>query len=107
MKLLVVLGLLYLIMRPTVALSQEVAILKYNGGGDWYANPTAMPNLIRFCNQNIGTILEERTGQVTGGQQCNIPIPLLAYDRTWQCFFYARGSHQSPYLSPVRRFYTY
>ncbi|WP_165732821.1 DUF4159 domain-containing protein [Polaribacter sp. 20A6] len=35
--------------------AQNVAILKYNGGGDWYANPTAIPNLIDFANTNIGT----------------------------------------------------
>lgn len=37
--------------------AQEVAILKYDGGGDWYANPTAVPNLIAFCNENINTKL--------------------------------------------------
>ena len=31
----------------------QIAILKYNGGGDWYANPTALPNLIEFSNKNI------------------------------------------------------
>lgn len=35
--------------------AQEIALLKYNGGGDWYANPTSLPNLIKFCNQNIST----------------------------------------------------
>ncbi|UMB61666.1 DUF4159 domain-containing protein [Lutibacter sp. A80] len=35
--------------------AQQVAILKYNGGGDWYANPTALPNLIEFCNDAINT----------------------------------------------------
>lgn len=35
--------------------AQEIAVLKYNGGGDWYANPTSLPNLISFCNQNINT----------------------------------------------------
>ncbi len=39
------------------AKSQEIAILKYGGGGDWYSNPTALPNLIAFCNQNINTRL--------------------------------------------------
>ncbi len=39
--------------------AQEVAILKYDGGGDWYANPTAVPNLIAFCNQNIQTKIKE------------------------------------------------
>ena len=35
--------------------SVKIAVLKYNGGGDWYANPTSLPNLISFCNQNIQT----------------------------------------------------
>ncbi|MEM8763964.1 MAG: DUF4159 domain-containing protein [Bacteroidota bacterium] len=34
---------------------QEIAVLKYGGGGDWYSNPTALPNLIQFCNTNIDT----------------------------------------------------
>lgn len=33
----------------------QLAVLKYNGGGDFYANPTALPNLIKFCNKNLGT----------------------------------------------------
>lgn len=31
----------------------RIAKLKYNGGGDWYANKTALPNLIKFCNQEM------------------------------------------------------
>lgn len=33
----------------------KMAKLKYNGGGDWYANRTALPNLIDFCNKNLKT----------------------------------------------------
>ncbi|MBN4065993.1 DUF4159 domain-containing protein [Candidatus Amoebophilus asiaticus] len=33
--------------------SFQIAKLKYNGGGDWYANPTSLPNLISFCNENL------------------------------------------------------
>ena len=33
----------------------KIAKLKYNGGGDWYANKTALPNLIKFCNQQLNT----------------------------------------------------
>ena len=33
----------------------QIAKLKYNGGGDWYANKTSLPNLIKFCNQNLFT----------------------------------------------------
>ncbi len=36
----------------------QIALLKYNGGGDWYANPTSLPNLIKFCNKNFGTNLK-------------------------------------------------
>ena len=32
----------------------QLAVLKYSGGGDWYANPTAVPNLAQFCNQQLG-----------------------------------------------------
>lgn len=35
--------------------SYKMAKLKYSGGGDWYANRTALPNLIQFCNKNLGT----------------------------------------------------
>ncbi len=40
--------------------AQKIALLKYNGGGDWYANPTALPNLIDFCNKNIATRLDQK-----------------------------------------------
>ncbi len=33
----------------------QIALLKYSGGGDWYANPTSLPNLVEFCNENINT----------------------------------------------------
>lgn len=35
--------------------SYKLALMKYNGGGDWYANPTALPNLAAFCNLQINT----------------------------------------------------
>lgn len=47
---------------PVFAFSQNtysLGVLKYNGGGDWYANPTALPNLIDFSNQNIGTNIKK------------------------------------------------
>ncbi len=44
--------------------AQEIALLKYSGGGDWYANPTSLPNLIKFCNQNIQTRIKARPATV-------------------------------------------
>ncbi len=36
----------------------QIALLKYNGGGDWYANlETSLPNLIKFCNDNLKTTI--------------------------------------------------
>lgn len=37
----------------------NVAVLKYSGGGDYYANPTALPNLVKFCNSNLKTGINE------------------------------------------------
>ncbi len=31
----------------------QIALLKYNGGGDWYANPTSLPNLVKYCNEQL------------------------------------------------------
>lgn len=38
--------------------AQQIGVLKYKGGGDWYANPTALPNLIAFCNLHINTKID-------------------------------------------------
>lgn len=47
--------------------SQEIAVVQYGGGGDWYANPTSLPNLIAFCNENLGTKIEAKPGTVKPG----------------------------------------
>ena len=38
--------------------SVKIGLLKYNGGGDWYSNPTSLPNLIKFCNKNLATNIQ-------------------------------------------------
>ncbi len=38
--------------------SFQLAVLKYGGGGDWYANPTAVPNLVKYCNQQLGMSID-------------------------------------------------
>ena len=49
----------FLIINAPIYYSQDysfkIGVLKYNGGGDWYANPTALSNLIQFCNKNLNT----------------------------------------------------
>ncbi len=57
--------------------SQEVAILKYKGGGDWYSNPTALPNLIRFCNTTIGTGIDEKIDPIEVESSTIFQYPFL------------------------------
>jgi len=45
----------------------KIAKLKYNGGGDWYANKTALPNLIKFCNKELGMDLESEEDMIEVG----------------------------------------
>lgn len=47
--------------------SYKIAKLKYNGGGDWYANRTALSNLIRFCNKNLTTNFDRDEAIVEAG----------------------------------------
>ena len=57
--------------------SQEIAILKYQGGGDWYANPTALPNLIKYCNNNIDTTIDSKPETVEVGSSSIFQYPFL------------------------------
>ena len=47
------LGLFLISSSSSKVQSFQIGLLKYNGGGDWYANPTALPNLVDFCNKNM------------------------------------------------------
>ena len=57
----------------------KIAKLKYNGGGDWYANRTALPNLISFCNKNLSTNLasQEAIVEVGSPELFNYPFIYL------------------------------
>ena len=55
---------LFLLLIPVFGFSQEIALLKYNGGGDWYANPTSLPNLIKYCNRTIDTRIKLKPATV-------------------------------------------
>jgi hypothetical protein len=45
--------------------AQSLALLKYDGGGDWYSNPTALGNLSTFCNKALETHLSQQTATVS------------------------------------------
>ena len=54
----------------------QIALLKYGGGGDWYANPTSLPNLVAFCNQDqqMGLKTEVATVDVGSAELMNYPF---------------------------------
>jgi len=54
----------------------RIALLKYNGGGDWYANPTSLGNLVEFCNKNLGMNIdpEPETVEVGSPELFNYPF---------------------------------
>jgi hypothetical protein len=47
--------------------SIKIGLMKYNGGGDWYSNPTSLPNLIEFCNRNMSTNIYREYDEVEVG----------------------------------------
>ena len=57
--------------------SYKIGLLKYNGGGDWYANPTALSNLILYCNQELGTNIDPVYDEVSVSDQSIYNYPLV------------------------------
>ncbi len=45
----------------------RIALLKYKGGGDWYANPTSLPNLVKYCNKKLYTEIDTDIATVDVG----------------------------------------
>lgn len=71
----------------TAARSQEIALLQYSGGGDWYANPTSLPNLISFCNQHINTAIGPKPKSVTPGSVDIFDYPFVHLTGHGNVFF--------------------
>lgn len=55
----------------------KLGLLKYKGGGDWYANPTALPNLAKFCNQQLNMSLSPQINEVEPGSTELFNYPFL------------------------------
>lgn len=63
------LGVIALLLQSFRENEIKIARLKYNGGGDWYANPTSLSNLIAFTNQNLGTNIAKDEETVSAGSE--------------------------------------
>lgn len=62
---------------PAPPYSCQLGLVKYNGGGDWYSNlETSLPNLIKFCNENLGTKInpEQAIVEVGSSELFNYPF---------------------------------
>ena len=70
---------LFLFIKSSLLFSQsyQIGLLKYSGGGDWYANlETSLPNLIKFCNANLKTSIsaEQAIVEVGSAEIFNYPF---------------------------------
>lgn len=78
-KYLILITLLSLQLTNT-ALAQgtlQIALMKYKGGGDWYANPTSLTNLIDFCNKNLLTNINPEYATVEVGSKAIFNYPFI------------------------------
>ena len=85
-KLLLVIFLAFSLL-PFKTEGQEIGILKYKGGGDWYSNPTALPNLITFCNDNIDTKITSKPQTVEVGSTDLFQYPFIHMTGHGNVFF--------------------
>ncbi|MEY4282415.1 MAG: hypothetical protein RLZ39_1827 [Bacteroidota bacterium] len=68
---------LFISCLSAVAQSIPIAVLEYSGGGDWYANPTALKNLAQFTNQQCGTRIDVQSHSVAVASQAIFNYPFI------------------------------
>lgn len=66
---------------------QQIAILKYKGGGDWYANPTSLPNLIEFSNNNSKASISKNIATVNSDDEDIFNYPIIFVTGHGNIFF--------------------
>ena len=72
--------ILIILFCPLLLFSQQdlkLAVLKYNGGGDWYSNPTSLKNLSLFCNEHLNTNLNSDYATVEVGSSAIYQYPFV------------------------------
>ena len=91
---------LSIVLVSTISLGQNsmsLAVLKYSGGGDYYANPTALPNLIKFCNNSLSTKINEDVPYVEVGSKDLFLYPIYHNDLgKFPSRFFARPQDHYP-----------
>lgn len=77
LKIIILSSVMLILSTSLSAQNIKIAKLKYNGGGDWYANKTALPNLIAFCNQELQTSIDQKEYVVEAGSKEIYQYPYL------------------------------
>ena len=78
MKLTIVISILLTFSLSSYAQSTyQLAVLKYSGGGDYYANPTALPNLVKFVNSQLNAGIDEEVPYVEAGSPLIYTYPFI------------------------------
>jgi hypothetical protein len=67
--------------------AQDIAVLQYGGGGDWYSNPTALPNLIKFCNEELNTTINTKPAVVSANSVVLFDYPFVYMTGHGNVFF--------------------
>ncbi|WP_369047584.1 DUF4159 domain-containing protein [Tenacibaculum sp. UWU-22] len=67
--------------------TQQVAVLKYSGGGDWYANPTSVTNLVSYTNQHCNTKIDKNVKTVTPNDEELFNYPIIFMTGHGNVFF--------------------
>jgi len=80
----IILSLLLFFVSASALTAQSdlrIALLKYRGGGDWYANPTSLPNLVKFANAQLKTAISEDIATVEPDSPELFYFPVCPHDR--------------------------
>ncbi len=57
--------------------AQQIGVLKYGGGGDWYSNPTSLPNLVKFSNSSTKASIDSTIATVTPDSEDLFSLPIV------------------------------
>ena len=80
--------LIILFFLVTIKLTaQDIAVIQYGGGGDWYSNPTALSNLIKFCNEELKTTINTKPKVVSPSSVDIFDYPFLHMTGHGNVFF--------------------
>jgi hypothetical protein len=79
--------LILLLLCVQLSKAQDIAVLQYSGGGDWYSNPTAIGNLAIFCNKELNTTLSPKPKTVTPNSIDIFDYPFLHMTGHGNAFF--------------------